>query len=212
MHPPKRHPHRPRRAVAASVLTAATLLLASACGSSTAATPGAAPASVGAWAPAPAAAAAAAVGATAPGGTFTTLDGTTLDVASLRGKPTVLWFVAAGCSSCIASIPAVADHLQQLRNAGVQVEVIDLYGDLGSGTQGAQDLRTLGTSLVGARLTDPGWTWGTSSKDLSFSYDASGQPDVYYVLDRTGTITYTDGVPVSTMDQLLSHALTAAKT
>jgi len=209
MHPPKRHPHRPRRAVAASVLTAATLLLASACGSSTAATPGAAPASGAAGGPAPAAAA---VGAPAPGGTFTTLDGTTLDVASLRGKPTVLWFVAAGCSSCTASIPAVADHLQQLHNAGVQVAVIDLYGDLGSGTQGAQDLRTLGTSLVGARLTDPGWTWGTSSKDLSFSYDASGQPDVYYVLDRTGTITYTDGVPVSTMDQLLSHALTAAKT
>jgi len=208
MHPPKRHPHRPRRAVAASVLTAATLLRASACGGSTAA-PGAAPASGAAGGPAPAAAA---VGAPAPGGTFTNLDGTTLDVASLRGKPTVLWFVAAGCSSCTASIPAVADHLQQLRNAGVQVEVIDLYGDLGSGTQGAQDLRNLGTSLVGARLTDPGWTWGTSSKDLSFSYDASGQPDVYYVLDRTGTITYTDGVPVSTMDQLLSHALTAAKT
>ncbi len=208
-HPTRSHPHRPRRAVAASVLTAATLLLASACGSSTAATPGAAPASGAAGGPAPAAAA---VGAPAPGGTFTTLDGTTLDVASLRGKPTVLWFVAAGCSSCTASIPAVADHLQQLRNAGVQVAVIDLYGDLGSGTQGAQDLRTLGTSLVGARLTDPGWTWGTSSKDLSFSYDASGQPDVYYVLDRTGTITYTDGVPVSTMDQLLSHALTAAKT
>ena len=208
-HPTRSHPHRPRRAVAASVLTAATLLLASACGSSTAATPGAAPASGAAGGPAPAAAA---VGAPAPGGTFTTLDGTTLDVASLRGKPTVLWFVAAGCSSCTASIPAVADHLQQLHNAGVQVEVIDLYGDLGSGTQGAQDLRTLGTSLVGARLTDPGWTWGTSSKDLSFSYDASGQPDVYYVLDRTGTITYTDGVPVSTMDQLLSHALTAAKT
>ncbi len=209
-HPTRSHPHRPRRAVAASVLTAATLLLASACGSSTAATPGAAPASGAAGGPAPAAAAA--VGAPAPGGTFTTLDGTTLDVASLRGKPTVLWFVAAGCSSCTASIPAVADHLQQLHNAGVQVEVIDLYGDLGSGTQGAQDLRNLGTSLVGARLTDPGWTWGTSSKDLSFSYDASGQPDVYYVLDRTGTITYTDGVPVSTMDQLLSHALTAAKT
>lgn len=175
MPPPTRsHPHRPRRAVAASVLTAATLLLASACGSSTAA-PGAAPASGAAGGPAPAAAA---VGAPAPGGTFTTLDGTTLDVASLRGKPTVLWFVAAGCSSCTASIPAVADHLQQLRNAGVQVAVIDLYGDLGSGTQGAQDLRTLGTSLVGARFTDPGWTWGTSSKDLSFSYDASGQPDV----------------------------------
>jgi len=210
MHPPTRsHPHRPRRALAAGVLAAATLLLATACGTSTAAAPGAAPVSGAAGSPAPAAAA---VGAPAPGGTFTTLDGTTLDVASLRGKPTVLWFVAAGCSSCIASIPAVADHLQQLHNAGVQVEVIDLYGDLGSGTQGAQDLRTLGTSLVGARLTDPGWTWGTSSKDLSFSYDASGQPDVYYVLDRTGTITYTDGVPVSTMDQLLSHALTAAKT
>jgi hypothetical protein len=35
---------------------------------------------------------------------------------------------------------------------------------------------------------------------------------VYYVLDRTGKITYKNTVPVSTMDQLLAHAHAAATT
>jgi len=40
----------------------------------------------------------------------------------------------------------------------------------------------------------------------------SGVALIVSVLDPTGKITYTDGVPASTMDQLLSHALAAAKT
>jgi len=37
-----------------------------------------------------------------------TLDGAPFDGASLRGRPTVLWFWAAWCSVCAAEAPAVA--------------------------------------------------------------------------------------------------------
>ena len=232
------HFARSARTTVAGVFAAATLLLASACGS-TSTPPAASPASAGAAAgssaprvaqtttvntprpagtPASAATSAAptpasaTVGATGPAGTFTSIDGKEIDVASYRGTPTLLWFIAAGCSSCTASIPAVAQHLHQLRSEGIHVAVIDLYGDLGSGTQGSAALRQLGTDLTGDQLTDPGWTWGISSHALSVRYDHLGEPDVYYLLDRTGKIIYQDGVPVSTMDQLLAAAKDAAKT
>jgi len=133
-----------------------------------------------------------------------------VDVASLRGKPTVLWFIAAGCSSCTASIPALADHLAELKADGVQVKVIDLYDDLGQGPKAAAALNKLGRGLAGKRFDDPTWQWGLSSKELSFRYDQLGSPDIYYVLDRTGKIIYQNGVPISTMDQLLASAHAAA--
>lgn len=105
-----------------------------------------------------------------------------------------------------ASIPALANHLTELRAAGVQVAVIDLYGDLGAGPKAAGSLRSLGQGLVGERFEDPTWAWGISSRDLSYRYDQLGEPDVYYLLDRDGTVTYKNSVPVSTMSQLLAHA------
>ena len=150
------------------------------------------------------------VGAAAPAGTFSTVDGATVDVASYRGKPTVLWFIATDCSSCTASIPTVADHLNTFRADGVNVAVIDLYGDLGQGPAAARALAQVGHKLAGPRLTDPTWMWGISSRDLSFRYDPYGAPDVYYVIDRAGRITYRNSVPVSTMSDLLAQAKAAA--
>lgn len=151
------------------------------------------------------------VGALAPAGTFTAVDGSTVDVASYRGRATVLWFIATDCSSCTASIPAVAHHLNALRADGVSVAVIDLYGDLGQGPAAARALTGVQRKLASAQVGDPAWTWGISSRNLSYRYDQYGAPDVYYVLDRTGRITYRNSVPVSTMSDLLSHAHAAAQ-
>lgn len=202
-------PSRSRAAVLA--VTAAALLATAACGNQTSSTATPAAGNTGSGTSAGSASTAPAqVGAPSPAGAYTTLDGQSVDVASLHGTPTVLWFIAAGCSSCTASIPALADHLAELKADGVQVKVIDLYGDLNQGPQGAAALSKLGHGLAGQRFDDPTWQWGLSSQDLSFRYDQRGEPDVYYVLDRTGTITYRDSVPVSTMDQLLANAHAAA--
>lgn len=210
-HPMTRATSRARGA--ALVVTAAALLATAACGNQTSssANPAAGAAASGTTAGS-ASTQPARVGAPSPAGTYTNLDGQAVDVASLRGKPTVLWFIAAGCSSCIASIPALADHLAELKADGVQVKVIDLYDDLGQGPKATAALSKLGRGLAGKHFDDPTWQWGISSKELSYRYDQSGTPDIYYVLDRTGKITYLNGVPVSTMDKLLASAHDAATT
>ena len=200
---------RPR--TIALAVTAASLLATAACGNQTSSGAPVAPGNAANGTAAEAVSTQPAkVGAPAPAGEYADLAGQKVDVSSLRGKPTILWFIAAGCSSCTASIPALADHLAELKADGVQVKVIDLYDDLGQGPKAAASLTRLGRGLAGKRFDDPTWQWGISSKELSFRYDQYGEPDVYYILDQTGKVTYQNGVPISTMDELLSNAHAAA--
>jgi hypothetical protein len=143
----------------------------------------------------------------APNGTFTTPSGTTATIASLRGRPTMVWFVAGGCASCAASIPAVASHLDQLTGAGLLVLTLGLYGDFPSGKTGVAQLLSFGReATVGQNVERPGWVWGMASKSLSIAYDPSGTPDLYVLIGPTGRIRYRNSVPVSTMGKLLAAA------
>ena len=143
----------------------------------------------------------------APNGTFTTPSGTTATIASLRGRPTMVWFVAAGCASCAASIPAVASHLAQLTGAGLRVLTLGLYGDFPSGKTGVAQLLSFGRSATfGGSIERPGWEWGMASKSLSLAYDPAGIPDLYVLIGPSGRIRYHNSVPVSTMGELLAAA------
>ncbi len=148
-----------------------------------------------------------ATGALAPNGTFTIPSGTTATIDSLRGRPTMVWFVAGGCASCAASIPAVATHLDQLRAAGLTVLTLGLYGDFAPGVQGVTQLLSFGQeATLGKPVTRPGWEWGMASKRLSLAYDPAGIPDLYVLIGPRGHIRYRNSVPVSTMGTLLSVA------
>jgi len=138
----------------------------------------------------------------APDGTFTTAAGKQVSVSSLRGHPTLLWFVATWCSSCQAGTQAVAANIGRLRAAGVRVVELELYRDLG---QPGPDITTFGKAFAGASYGDPDWTWGTASAPLSYAYDPQGYLDIYYLLDAQGRIAYVNGSPGSTMSDLLAH-------
>jgi hypothetical protein len=155
---------------------------------------------------APAAAPAAAAAALAPGGEFTTLSGAPATIASLRGKPAMVWFVAGGCASCAASIPAVAARLRQLTADGLRVVTLGLYGDFAAGKPGLAQLAGFGRAAADGPIARPGWLWGMASRSLSMAYDSSGTPDVYVLINAAGRIAYSSSVPVSTMPQLLSAA------
>jgi hypothetical protein len=149
-------------------------------------------------------------GPDAPGGTFTAISGKTVTIASLRGKPAMVWFVAGGCASCAASIPAVAAHLRQLTAGGLRVVTLGLAGDFPAGKQGLADLSIFGRAAAGGSVTRPGWIWGIASQGLSQAYDPGGTPDVYTLISPFGHITYRGSVPVSTMPQLLAAARSTA--
>ncbi len=155
---------------------------------------------------APAAASAPAPAPMAPDGSFITISGTTDSVASLRGQPTMLWFIVTSCASCAASAPALAQHFRQLTAGGLRVVSLDLYSDLPGGTTGERQLASFAHATTGATATDPAWTWALASRSLSQAYDPAGIPDLYYLLDRDGRVAYEDSVPVSTMTTLLRHA------
>lgn len=144
-------------------------------------------------------------GSLAPNGTFTAITGKATTIASLRGSPAMVWFVAGGCASCAASIPAVTEHLSTLHADGVRVVTLGLWGAFPSGPSGLTELAAFGHA-AGGNLGSPGWTWGMASKRLSLSYDPSGTPDEYVLINSSGHIVYRNSVPVSTMGALLLAA------
>ena len=148
----------------------------------------------------------AAAAAAVPGGAFTLLDGKQATLASLRGRPALVWFVAAGCASCGASIPAVARHLGAFTAARTRILVLGLYGAFGlGGGNGAAQLASFGKTYAGRAFASPAWTWGLASEQLTAAFDPSGTPDAYFLLDAAGHVTYQNSVPVSTMSALLGR-------
>jgi thiol-disulfide isomerase/thioredoxin len=144
-----------------------------------------------------------AIGHPAPAGTFTTLAGQTVNVASLKGQPTLVWFVSTWCSSCQAGTQAMAQNLAKLHAYGVRVEEIELYQDLG---QSGPSMGTFAKALAGAQATNPDWTFGVSSVGLTRTYDPQSYLDIYYLLNAKGQVAYVNGSPGSTMPQLLAAA------
>jgi len=138
-------------------------------------------------------------------GTLTLLDHRRVSLASLRDRPVMVWFVAAGCSSCEASIPAVASHLGAFTRAGTRVLVLGMPGVFGQGPAGIAALARFGKAAAGKAFASPAWTWGVASEPLTAAFDPSGLPDSYFLLDAAGHVTYQNSVPVSTMAALLAH-------
>ncbi len=164
----------------------------------------------------PSATAARAAASLAPSGTFTTLNanaatvaalrGKDMTVAALRGKPTLLWFLVPGCSSCVASAPAIAKALPSFEADGVHVVSLDLYGDIPPTPQGWGQLAAWAANDAGPAWSSADWTWGMASNTLSLAYDPSGTPDLYFLIGPRGHLRYQNSVPVSTMGQLLAAA------
>jgi thiol-disulfide isomerase/thioredoxin len=140
-----------------------------------------------------------------PGGALMLLDGRRVSLASLRDRPVMVWFVAGGCASCAASIPAVAQHLGAFTRAGTRVVVAGMYGAFSQGRAGTTALARFGKAAAGKAFASPAWTWGVASEPLTAAFNPTGTPDAYFLLDAAGHVTYRNSVPVSTMDALLAH-------
>ncbi|HZU12114.1 MAG TPA: redoxin family protein [Chloroflexota bacterium] len=144
-----------------------------------------------------------AIGSPAPSGTFTTVNGQTASTASLRGKPTLLWFVTTWCPSCQSGTQVMAQNIRKLHADGVRVEELELYNNLGG--QGP-DVPSFQRSYAGRAAYNPSWGWGIASQQLSSTYDPKGYLDIYYLLDANGNISYINGSPGATMPSLLRAA------
>ncbi len=150
-------------------------------------------------------------GGMTPNGTLDTVGGRILSLRSFRGTTTMLWFMVAGCASCVSSVPAVAGHMRTLQSHGVRVVSVDLYGDLPQTPQGRAEFFDFMSSVSKLNNPNSSWIWGLASKSLSYRLDPKGIPDLYYLIGPHGHIRYQNTVPLSTMRQLLQSAKSLAK-
>lgn len=146
-----------------------------------------------------------AIGAQAPDGAFSTVSGQTETIASLRGRPTLLWFVATWCSSCQAGTQAMATAIDTFDRDHLRVVELEQYNDLG---QSGPPIAQFGQQLAGTYYNNPNWTWGTASEALTTTYNPKGYLDIYYLLSSSGKIVDIGSSPAATMNQLLSEAST----
>lgn len=144
-----------------------------------------------------------AVGTEAPNGTFTVFGGQTETVASLHGRPAVIWLVTTWCSSCQAGTEAMARDLATLASLGVKVIELENFADLG---QSGPSIGAFGKALAGSAFSNPDWTFGEASAALTRLYNPNAYLDIYYLINAKGKIAYVNSSPGSTMPQLLSAA------
>jgi thiol-disulfide isomerase/thioredoxin len=99
-----------------------------------------------------------------PDGGFVTTSGANLTVSSLRGQPTLLWFVTTWCASCQAGTQAMASQIATFAARHVRVVELEPENDLG---QPGPSITDLGWQLAGAGYHNPDWTFGVASAGLT---------------------------------------------
>lgn len=143
------------------------------------------------------------IGQKAPNGTFTSPTGVERTISSLKGQPTLLWFVSTWCTSCQAGTQAMATQIQKFSDMHIRVVELELADDLG---QPGPTITAFAHQLAGPTAANPDWTFGIASTPLTAAYDPASDLDIYYLIDSTGHVAYVDSSPAATMSELLSHA------
>ncbi len=146
------------------------------------------------------------IGAPAPDIAFTLADGTERWLSEFRGQPVMLWFYATWCPTCQVGTVAVAGILDRLKQAGIQIIQLRLYNNLGApGPSGEEFAQQYASSVP----LSPNWLWGDAPLVASYTYDPSGYPDIYFLIDRDGIVQEIAPAPHVTMNIILEFAESA---
>ena len=135
-------------------------------------------------------------GKAAPPFELITLDGETISLESLKGKPVVLNFWATWCRPCVQEHPVLLQASQVYGPRGVQFIGI-LYGDEAENASAwlAREGQAYPT------LLDPG-------QRTAIDYGVGGVPETFFI-GRDGTIVhkYSGPIPMAKMVEILEELL-----
>ncbi len=146
------------------------------------------------------------IGALAPDIAFTAVDGTERRLSEFRGQPVMLWFYASWCPTCQVGTMAVAEVIDQLKQAGVQIIQLQLYDNLGAPGPSVEEFAKRYTGSLGPSSN---WLWGEASQVASYTYDPSGYPDIYFLIGSDGIVQEIAPAPHVTMNVILEFAESA---
>lgn len=128
----------------------------------------------------------------APDFKLTTVDGKQISLESFKGKPLVLWFMAAWCPSCVGQAGAVKQVSSEYGNK-LNVLVIDLWAsqNIGQSVQGLNAETVNDLKAFIAKNGSPQWNAALDTDGVTIKYGIT-QVDSTVVLDGNGNIVLTN--------------------
>ena len=133
----------------------------------------------------------------APTFTVATVNGEHFSLATQRGRPVVLYFMAAWCTSCLAESNALG-QIQQKYGDRVRIVLVDIDGKVDS-PGAVRDFVD--------RSQGPSRYWVIDSNGtIAHAYGITSL-DTTYVIDKRGHIAYSNNRPLdyNTLDQIVGQ-------
>jgi len=126
----------------------------------------------------------------APDFNLKTVDGNQVSLQSFKGKPLVIWFMAAWCPSCVGQAAAI-NHVSSEYGNKLNVLVIDLWAsqNIGQSAQGLNAETDNDLQAFIAKNGSPQWKAALDTVGLTIRYGIT-QVDSTVVLDSTGNIVF----------------------
>jgi peroxiredoxin len=124
------------------------------------------------------------LGKVAPDFSVPTLDGKTFTLSEQRGKPTVVFFMAYWCGSCVPEGTALGQIIQEY---GDKVSIVAINIDPSATWDTINQFKQAAGSGALA------WAWDTDQK-VTTAYQVTAL-DTTLILDREGRVVYRDEIP-----------------
>jgi peroxiredoxin len=127
---------------------------------------------------------------TAPDFNLKTVDGKQVSLESFKGKPLVLWFMAAWCPSCVGQAGAIKQVSSEYGNK-INVLVIDLWAaqNIGQNSQGLNAETSNDLHAFIAKNGSPKWNAALDTGGVTIKYGIT-QVDSTVVVDSNGKILF----------------------
>lgn len=126
----------------------------------------------------------------APNIPITLTNETTTSLSKFSGDVVLLYFVATWCPSCQQAAQLLdQQYYSQLHSKGVVILTIELYNDLNEQGPSIQQFANQYAGGTGK----PGWLFGTSIQNATYTYDPRANLEAYYLLNTAEKIIMTTG-------------------
>lgn len=117
-------------------------------------------------------------------------NGTTTFLSKLSGEVVLLYFVATWCPSCQQAAQLLEQqYYSELHAKDVVILTIELYNDLNQQGPSIQQF----TNQYAGGTGKPGWLFGASTQNATYTYDPGANLEAYYLLNTAGKIIMATG-------------------